>query len=219
MKILLVSATAAEIKPLLNALNLPHAAEGVVQTARHKNTAIDLLVTGVGMTATAYHLGRNLNNSYDLALNLGLAGSFAGGPSLGAVVNVVKDRFSELGAEDGDVFLPVAALNLGVQDEFAGAAQTGNAAIDKLEKVSGITVNTVHGHADSIQKIAERLRPQTESMEGAAFLMCCALANVPGIQLRAISNRVERRNREAWIIPEALKNLNQKILEVLHDFN
>ena len=35
-------------------------------------------------------------------------------------------------------------------------------------------------------------------MEGAAFMYACLIAGVPFAQVRAVSNRVERRNRAAW---------------------
>jgi futalosine hydrolase len=79
-------------------------------------------------------------------------------------------------------------------------------------------VNTVHGNEVSVSKAFERYHPITESMEGAAFLLACAEAGVPGAQIRAISNYVERRNREAWNIPLAIQNLNKTALEIIRAF-
>ena len=60
------------------------------------------------MTATAFALGRELaTNQYDLAINLGIAGSFDRNIALGEVVEVTDDRFSELGAEDDEAFLTI----------------------------------------------------------------------------------------------------------------
>jgi hypothetical protein len=42
-----------------------------------------------------------------------------------------------------------------------------------LKKARAITVNTVHGNDMSIKKVQERLTPQLESMEGAAFFYAC----------------------------------------------
>jgi futalosine hydrolase len=52
-------------------------------------------------------------------------------------------------------------------------------------------------------------------MEGAAFFYICAREKIPFISLRAISNRVERRERNKWNIPLALDNLAGKLEELL----
>ena len=82
-----------------------------------------------------------------------------------------------------------------------------------LKKVNAITVNTVHGRDESIAKISSDT--QLESMEGAAFFYACQMAGIPAIQIRAVSNYVERRNRDAWQIGLAIKNLNTFAVEFL----
>jgi futalosine hydrolase len=52
-------------------------------------------------------------------------------------------------------------------------------------------------------------------MEGLAFCYSCINDRTPFIQLRAISNRVEKRNKHAWNIPLALENLNRTTAELL----
>ena len=77
-------------------------------------------------------------------------------------------------------------------------------------------MNTVHGNESSIAKIKERLNPQVETMEGAAFLMVCQKEKIPALQLRAISNYVELRNKENWNVALALKNLHDVVFMVLN---
>jgi len=84
-----------------------------------------------------------------------------------------------------------------------------------LKNVGAITVNTVHGNEASIKKVTERLSPQLESMEGAAFFHACTQMDVPCIQIRAVSNYVEKRNRDSWNIGLAIKNLNTFAVEFL----
>jgi futalosine hydrolase len=174
----------------------------------------DVLVTGVGMTATAYHLGRILEReSYRLAINIGMAGTFY--PDrfpVGSVVEVVRDVFSDLGAEDNGEFVDVFRLGLTGKDEspFANGLVAASVPVNPTPDwalVEGATVNTVHGNEESIRRFMERSTAEVESMEGAAFLFCCAMAGVPARQFRAISNVVEPRNRAAWRIPEALSAL------------
>jgi futalosine hydrolase len=63
--------------------------------------------------------------------------------------------------------------------------------------------------------VVQRLSPDVESMEGAAFAYACALSAVPYAQVRAISNLVERRNRDAWRMDLAVRNLNRAALRIL----
>ena len=41
-------------------------------------------------------------------------------------------------------------------------------------------------------------------MEGAAFMHSSLIAGVPFAQVRAVSNAVERRNRGAWKLDQAI---------------
>jgi futalosine hydrolase len=194
MKTLVVVATAAEIAPLDAALRF--------------RRDIDVLVTGVGMVATAAHVSRALAGArYDVALNFGLCGSFDPSLTPGVVVHVASDRVSELGAQDGVAILPIEALPLPSDHVVENTSPPANVALNWLPKVSGITVNTVHGDELTIAAIVVRCRPQVESMEGAAFMYACRLAAVPYAQVRAVSNVVERRNRGAWKVPEAVDAL------------
>src|SRR5262249_33779207 len=127
----------------------------------------------------------------------------------------VADRIAELGAEDGDAFLTIQQMRLVGDDEFpfvggrlVNARPPDIAALRALPAVSGITVNTVHGNAASIAAVVGRFTPQVESMEGAAFMYACLIHAVPFAQVRAVSNVVERRNREAWKLAEAIDSLN-----------
>ena len=211
MRILLVSATDAEIAPFLGALRdaSPH--------------DIEVLTTGVGMVATAVWCARALSRThYDVALNLGVCGSFDPALTPGAVVHVVADYMPELGAEDGEAFLTIQQLGLLGDDEFpyrgkqiVNGTPPQSSALQRLPVVTGITVNTVHGDARSIAAVTSRFAPQVESMEGAAFMYACRVSDVPYAQVRAVSNMVERRNREAWKIGDALRNLGAAAVEIV----
>jgi futalosine hydrolase len=167
------------------------------------------------MTATAFALGRHLaSHRYDITVNLGIAGSFDHGLALGSVVEVSTDTFSELGAEDDARFLPLSTLGFG-NETFAPTARLSNlVGVPQLPQARAITVNTVHGNAASIAKVEARLAPQVESMEGAAFFYACHQSNTPCLQVRAISNYVEKRNREGWKIGPAIANLNRFAIDL-----
>ncbi len=222
MKILIVSATNFEMHPLLNQMGVGSSAEHFI-SLKYKNSEIDILITGMGMVPTAYYVGKKLNASYDFALNTGICGSFNANLEIGDVVNITSDCFSELGAEDGDTFLTLDELNLkGAPTVINNGSHSrrdffSKHLIELLPKVNGITVNTVHGNENSIEKAVHKFHPIVESMEGAAFMFACEQERVPYAQIRAVSNYVERRNKESWNIPLAIENLNKKVLEILDD--
>jgi futalosine hydrolase len=210
MRILVVSATEFEAGSLKSEVGRKS------QESRAKNQDTNFLITGVGMIATAFALGKHLAiNQYDLAINLGIAGSFDRNIALGEVVEVIEDQFSELGAEDGEEFLPIETLGFG-ESVFKTDTRISTYADIDAKQVSAITVSTVHGHEPSIQKLIGRIQPQLESMEGAAFFYACKQAGIPCLQIRAVSNYVEKRNRDAWQIGLAIKNLNSFALDLLN---
>jgi futalosine hydrolase len=210
MKLLLVAATLPEIQPLLSTF-APHGETQGIVLGKH---SIDILITGAGMVPTAYALGKQLSQqSYDLAINVGIAGSFSFDLNLGDVCLVKTDIFAELGAEDGDDFLSFDQLNLGVSSQ--AAQPHPQITPSGLKEVNAITVNRVHGNEFTIAKIIARFNPQIESMEGASFFYACKQSGLPCIQIRAISNYIERRNKEKWNIGLAVKNLNETIVNLL----
>jgi len=220
MKTLIVSATHLELKPLLDKAEKIKRIDDKLSAYKLDDVEFDLLCTGVGMVATAFHMGRVLAaNSYDKVINVGIAGSFEKNIPLGTVVEIVEDEFPEMGADDGEHFLSLLDLELIEADDFPyqSGVLTNEQNIWSLSypKVKSITVNTAHGCEERIAKTEERFRPQVESMEGAAFFYACKTAKIPCLQIRSISNYVERRNKSTWNIPLAIQNLNTEILKFI----
>ena len=223
MRILLVAATAAEIGPVVAELRRTADRGPRMTSYSAHGHDVDVLVTGVGMVATATWCSHVLSRErYDVALNLGVCGSFDRSLTLGTVVHVATDRLPELGAEDGEAFLPVHQLELVDENEppfvnglLVNQSPPDSATLASLRVVDGITVNTVHGRDASIAHVIERFAPHVESMEGAAFMYACLVHWQRFAQVRAVSNFVERRNRSAWNLPAAITNLGSTALRML----
>jgi futalosine hydrolase len=216
MRILIVAATDPEVAQIVERMYSTPTGDTGVDTYTHGAHDIDVLITGVGMVATAAWCSRALTQTfYDLALNVGVCGSFDRFIEPGTVVHVVSDRLAELGAEDDEQFLTLEDLQLSGESEFVNLDPPSNPALDQLPAVTGITVNTVHGCERSIAAVTERFNPQVESMEGAAFMSACLIHKVAFAQVRAVSNFVERRNREAWEMAHAIRNLSVAALRIL----
>jgi futalosine hydrolase len=223
VRILIVTATSMEIAPLIE--NIRYTSDGGLGVKAYTRAGhdVDVLITGVGMVATAAWCSHALaRKRYDLVLNLGVCGSFDRALEPDTVVHVIADRIAELGAEDDETFLTIQALNLLGDNEFPftcgqlmNPAPPAIVALTGLPAVTGITVNTVHGNDRSIAAVAQRFKPQVESMEGAAFMYACLIHEVVFAQVRAVSNLVEKRNRAAWKMAEAIRSLGLTALSIL----
>ncbi|MDP9048942.1 MAG: futalosine hydrolase [Bacteroidota bacterium] len=211
MHVLVVAATELEVGGLRSEVG------SEAQDSRLGTQDLTFLITGVGMTATAFAMGKHLaTNKYDLAVNLGIAGSFDRTIGLGEVVEITEDTFADLGADNNGEFISVEQLGFGTNMYPATAKLSDHYPNAKnIKQARAITVNTVSDSESSIEKITRRLNPQLESMEGAAFFYACREMNLPCLQIRAVSNYVERRNRDNWKIGLAIKNLNTFAVEFL----
>lgn len=213
MKLLVVSATEAEVGGLAAYLQA------------HPGLSATRLVAGVGMLATAYALTRHLqHHTYDLVLQAGVGGSFDDSIALGELVWVTADRYGDLGAEDHDNYIDI--FDMGLVDANAHPHSKGwlpaptdiNGSIADLRQATGITVNTVSGHAASIARRRELYQAQTESMEGAAFHYVCLHEGVRFAQVRAISNYVIPRDKSQWKMKDAIINLNKWLIALVEEF-
>jgi len=54
-------------------------------------------------------------------------------------------------------------------------------------------------------------------MEGAAFFAGCERANGDFIQIRTVSNYVEKRDKSKWEMPLAIKNLNDFLINFIQN--
>ena len=184
----------------------------------------DLLITGVGSMATAWSLKQwiTLNEKPDLAINAGLAGSFNDRINIGDVVMPVSDCFADAGVEDGENFLTLSESGLISANDFPykdGLLYTDTRYNEKmksiLKPVRAITVNTATGSETTKGKLLKKFNPDIETMEGATFFYICSRENIPFLALRAISNKVEPRDKNNWNIDLALNNLSEKLIDVL----
>lgn len=224
MNILLVAATPFEIAPTLRWLEQHFTAdEANVFSQRH--VQVKPLITGVGPVATTWALARHLgSDAPGLALNAGVAGAFDRRLSLGEVVQVVSERFGDLGVEEADGRL-TDLFELGLAEAngppFINGVLHNPAGSEAgfLPAVRGLTVSRVHGSEASIATIQAKYPDvQVETMEGAAFFQACLLSGIPFLQIRGLSNYVEPRNRAAWQLEAAIENLNQVLIEMLQAF-
>jgi futalosine hydrolase len=222
---LIVSATRKEVAPLFD-----HALQVLTTDADNLFTLVyptrewELLITGVGIANTAYHLGLRLNQKrrYKAVIQVGIAGAWDRNLPIGSVVAVTTDCFSEMGVMTPDHFLTMEQMGFPLletnSEKFYNIIHNPNS-LPQLNSVQGITVNSVH----SCENYAKQTRDiwtgygydfQVESMEGAAFLLACHHRKQPIFhQIRSISNYVENRDLSQWNIPLAVENLGRYLLK------
>jgi futalosine hydrolase len=217
MNILIVAATVFEIAPLLKEMNATIEGE-TISSYSYKQHQIDVLITGVGIAHTSFYLGKHLTDKYDVAINAGICGSFNYTLSIGDVVRIDEDCFADLGAEDDEQFLSIEELKLPGTYHIENTTVFNHTYLHRLKGVKGATINTTHGNTNSIEKFLSHTKADIESMEGAAFLFACNQAQIKCVQIRAISNYVEKRDRNKWNIPLAIESLNTFLIDLIKIF-
>ncbi len=220
LRIILVTATSSEADVLKKVPGMQIISEGYI----FGGNQITPLITGVGSVATAWAMTKIFSSGIkaDLAINIGIAGSYRDDLPVGEVVLPVTDCFADAGVETSSGFLTLAEAGIVDPEGFpfkSGRLFSDNRFVSKaarlLRPVNAITVNTSTGMQNNIKLISERYHPDIETMEGAAFFYVCSRENIPFLAIRAVSNKVEPRNREKWNIQLAIKNLSEKLGELL----
>ena len=209
MKIHIAAATIREIEPLIESR--------LIQDQQ-------LVITGVGGVATAYHLSKVLHqNKPDLAIQAGIAGAFDTQLELGEVVIVKRDRFADLGVEEHGEWKDLVDLQLAHENDTPfteGWLVNGNKNLENygLRTVDAVTVNEITTNQTRIRIFTNKYHAALESMEGAAFHFVCLQENVPFIQLRAISNYIGERDKSKWKMDLTIKNLNIALTKLIEQF-
>jgi futalosine hydrolase len=160
----------------------------------------DGLVCGVGPVEAAASTARALAlRPFAAVLHVGLAGGRGIAP--GSLVVGTEAVYCDLAAE-----WPVIERALG-DDRLVSTAQ---AALPGSVAVPIHTSAAVGGTRDAVSE-----GPLVEAMEGFGVLRAAALAGVPAVEVRAVSNALGEPDRERWGIPEALTVLEGAIPAVL----
>jgi len=199
MKVLITAATSMELASLKQELS------------QHTKLSIQYAVTGVGAISTVYHLMELLKKEqFDLILQVGIAGSFDHGLSLGTAVNIDKEVIAEMGVQENNEYKDIFSLNLANRNEppFTDGAllnpyhhllsKTG------LINTTAVTNNTISTDEMIIDRYKNKYLASIESMEGASFHYVGIMQSIPFLQIRGISNYVGERNKQHWKIKEAL---------------
>ena len=211
--ILVVAATAKEIKPFIQ----------LTRTGDINNT--DILISGIGLTASTYHLAKQVAlKKYDLVIQAGVGGCFDLRIPLGAVVAVKQDAIADQSVVELERLKTLFDLNLVPQDQYPykkGWLINPNKEVlkkTKLKIVKGISVNQISTSKQMIKFYRDVFAPVSESMEGAALHYVCLMENVPFVQIRSISNYIGERNKKKWDMMDSIANLNNTLIKTINNY-
>ena len=216
MKVLLIAATSKEIVPFLQWLK--------TSSADKKQPVPDVLIPGIGLTATTYHLARQLQlKKYDLVIQAGVAGCFDKKLSLGAVVIVKQDTIADQSVIELQQLKSLFDLKLVPANRFpytnTWLVNPGKALLKsiRIKKVKGISVNEITTSKQKIKFYEDNFKPVTESMEGSALHYTCLMERVAFLQIRSMSNYIGERNKKNWNMQTSIDNLNKVLIQIIEN--
>ena len=210
MNILLVAATAKEIAPFFD-----------YYSTTKKPGDIDILITGIGLTATTYHILKQVNlKRPDLVIQAGVAGCFDRKMSLGSVVVIKKEAIADQSVIELKKMKTLFDLQLVPENQFPftkGWLENNHSILKKtrLRKVNAISVNEITTSTQKIEFYEKAFQPVTESMEGAALHYTCLMEKIPFIQIRSISNYIAERDKKKWEMKKSIIDLNKELIKFI----
>jgi futalosine hydrolase len=223
MYYVIICSTTREIEPFLKAKQAKEiGADELYSYATPEYDRVDIVISGAGILPLTYRYTRYLSafSRPDMAIQVGIAGSFDESLTPGTLLEVASEVLTDYGAEERNgTLLNMFDMGLWKYDAFPfnklGEIENPQCIFEDLPKVKSATVNLSTGTEQTIGRIRGKYDVQTENMEGAAFFYVSLLQKVKFAQLRAISNKVEPRNKEAWQIDKAIKALNDYLIEFM----
>ncbi|MFE7396017.1 futalosine hydrolase [Streptomyces sp. NPDC057557] len=218
MRVLVVTAVPAERDAVTRAFgDVSEVAVREVPGARlHRVDApggcvvVDVLSGGAGPAAAAAATAFGLaSGPYDLVVSAGIGGGFAPVAPVGSLVVARRIVAADLGAETPEGFVPVTALGFG-RDWYLPPRSLVRDVAAATGALTGeiLTVSTVTGSAErAAALLSAHPRAAAEAMEGFGVAEAAERTGVPVLELRAVSNAVGPRDRDAWRIGDALAAL------------
>ena len=213
MNCLLIAATVKEIEPFLE------------QMAGTKSSAkTDVLITGIGLTATAYHLTKQLQlKKYDLVIQAGVAGCFDPKLPLGSVVAITHDSIADQSVIELKQLKTLFDLKLVPNNQFpykkTWLVNPYKELLKKtkLKRVKGISVNEITTSKAKTNFYKTTFNAIAESMEGAALHYTCLMEHVSFLQVRSMSNYIGERNKKNWNMQSSIINLNKELIQLIEN--
>lgn len=213
MRIIITAATIGEWMPGFLSINSLYTGESQRLKLRFHQSGVGILASAVSLTRLASE------EKPDLIIQAGIAGCFDPNIPLGKVVVVKEEILGDIGVEEEGKWKDLFDLKLEKSNYHPFEKRklpnpwlnTYN--LLKLPELTAITVNQISTQQTRIEQLKKKYGAVLESMEGAALHFICREANIPFIQIRAISNYVGERNKANWKMKESIEALNEALVK------
>ena len=198
--LLVAVATRQEIEPL--------------QQSYANQRGIKIVITGVGPVAAAANLGSYLaanDGNIHGILNIGVAGAYQkSGLELLDICIASQEVVGDYGICMQNEILDFESDVMGPNKPIA----LQNSLLVRIAEIlrdtsipykitNCVTVSCCSGTRKRGDFLQKKYNAGCENMEGAGIAMVCNNFNVPCVELRCISNKVEDRNLDTWLLGEA----------------
>ncbi|MFJ7944512.1 futalosine hydrolase [Streptomyces sp. NPDC096354] len=224
MRVLVVTAVPVERDAVTRALTDGPQILDVPGAELHRAGAFDVVAGGAGpasaAAAAAFALASGAGaeagpgagaGRYGLVVSAGIGGGFAPDAPVGTLVVASGIVAADLGAETPDGFVPVTELGFG-RERFVPPPDLVRDVAAATGALTGevLTVSTVTGSAGRAAALrTAHPHAVAEAMEGFGVAEAAERLRVPVLEIRAVSNAVGPRDRNAWRIGDALAALTE----------
>lgn len=188
-----------------------------------------LLATGIGAVNTAHALTCVLQATRpEWVLQVGVGGAYpSSGLRVGDLALANEEWYGDMGVRTAEGWQGAELIGIPVLQKAATYFNRFPLDDAWVQKAVEILPEATVGAFVSVQECSgtdalgiereERFDGVCENMEGAAAAHMCALYEVPFVEVRAMSNRVEARDRDAWDLPLALAESQAAALRLLQE--
>lgn len=177
-----------------------------------------VVAAGVGVAHAAAATAEALvTASYDLVVSAGIGGGFLPVAPVASVAIASSIVAGDFGAQTAEGhFIPIDELGFG-SATIATDARCNEQLLEACQRLDLpatlgmiVTLSTVTGTAETAEQQQARWpHVVAEAMEGFGVATAAQRKQLPVIEIRAISNAVGPRNRDAWRIGDALQSLER----------
>jgi len=179
---------------------------------------VHVVAGGVGRSNAAAATTQAIieNGPFELVMSCGIAGALPESSlETGDVLLASCCIYAEEGIITPDGFDTMQGIGITLGDFDGNVVPVDEYAMQALEGLFEegpiATVATCSGTDQQAALIAARTGAKAEAMEGAAVVHAARRLDVPGIELRSISNQTGDRQGQEWNIPAALESLHTAV--------
>ena len=242
--IILLASTPMESSSIRKTITVDHEKFHAGKTHIHgqlDDRTVSLVLTGLGTVNTAHALTCVLERRRPkLVLQFGVGGAYlSSGLDVGDIAVATEELYGDLGVQTPAGWASAELIGIPILEMQGEGKKFFNRfpLDDKLVAIAGELIQNMdweddppvvkHGTFVTVQQcsgvttlgneIAARFNGICENMEGAAAAHLCTLYDIPFLEIRAISNRVEDRNMAAWNLPLSIERVQKTVQSVVKE--